>query len=153
MRRSRRLRNRPPSAGRTRRSAEKSHKGERRKGLSPPSKSAPSSSAEWHSEEEPSDSATSVDNHDDRGGSDDDDLPVAEPKPPLGNPKPKVSVQTQYVGFGHQTTPIRTGRKRAHRRAQSSGECDSPHVWWLIIRFSSARQVYLRRLDECVKIA
>ena len=99
MHQSKRLRNRPLQVVRTLRSAEKSHKDARRKGLSDPRKSAPSSSAEWHSEECDTESATSVDNHDDRGGSDDDDLPVAATKPPLGAQKPKVCVQTQYVGF------------------------------------------------------
>ena len=99
MRRSKRLRKQPPQAGRTLRSARKAQKDPRCKGSSECGKSVNSSSEEWHSEEEKTDSATDIDNDDERGNGDDEVSPVGVGKPPRGKQKPQVSVLTHYLDF------------------------------------------------------
>lgn len=102
MRRSKRLRKPPPQAGRTLRSARKAQKDARCKGSSECGKSVNSNSEEWHSEEEKTDSATDIDNDDERG--DDEVEPVGVEKSPRGKQKPQVSVLTQNLSLSMLTS-------------------------------------------------
>ena len=97
-------------------------------------RSGKSSSEEWHSEEEVSESDTDILNVVERGHGDDEVSPVEVGKPHRGVQNPQVSVLTSYWVFSRS---------------------ESFHLWWHSIRFSckpyyGKRIVYLRRLDECL---
>lgn len=61
-------------------------------------RSVKSSSDDWHSEEEKTES-TDIESDDERGNSDDEVLPVGVQKPHRGKQKSQVSVLTEYCDF------------------------------------------------------